>query len=252
MQSAAIAWDAAVMLDRIGVGRGWRCVDIGCGAGGILDLLAERVAPTGLALGLDADPVLLDVARRWCAEHAVTRTAFVRGDAYRPPLRPNAFDFVHVRFLAGTAGLPEQLLEATLGLVRPGGVLAFQEPDTSTLECYPAHPAWRRLKTALQDAFTDVGADTTLARRLYALFRQARLEDVRYRPFIVGVTSTDPMVDFLPATVESLRGTLLTKGLIDEAELDDALAACRAHLARPDTVFTTYLTAQVWGWKPAS
>lgn len=240
------------MLDRIGVAPGWRCVDIGCGPGGILDLLAERVAPTGLALGLDADAVLLGVARHWCRERSLARTAFVLSDAYRPALRPDAFDLVHVRFLAGTAGLAEELIAATLGLARPGGVLAFEEPDTDTLQCHPSHPAWTRLKTALQHAFTAVGADTTLARRLYALFREAGLVDVRYRPFVVGVTSTDAMVDFLPATVESLRGTLLAKALIGEAELESALAACRAHLARPETVFTTYLTAQVWGRKPGS
>lgn len=240
------------MLDRIGVSPGWRCVDVGCGAGGILDLLAERVGPTGLALGLDADAVLLDAARRWCRDRALPSTAFVLGDAYRPPLLPDAFDLVHVRFLAGTAGLADELLAATLALVRPGGVLAFEEPDTQTLECHPAHPAWSRLKDALQQAFTAVGADTTLARRLYALFRRAGLEDVRYRPFLIGVTSEDPMVDFLPATVESLRGTLLARGLIAEDELETALAACRAHLARPETVFTTYLTAQAWGRKPRS
>ena len=238
------------MLDRIGVAPGWRCVDVGCGAGGILDLLAERAGPTGLALGLDADGALLDVARRWTRERALPSTAFVRGDAYRPPLRPDAFDLVHVRFVAGTAGLADELLAATLAIVRPGGVLAFQEPDTDTLECHPPHPAWSRLKAAVQAAFTAVGADTTLARRLYALFRRAGLEDVRYRPFLIGVTSTDPMVDFLPATVESLRATLLARGIIAEAELDTVLAACRAHLAHPETVFTTYLTAQVWGRKP--
>jgi hypothetical protein len=58
------------------------------------------------------------------------------------------------------------------------------------------------------------------------------------------------MTDYLPATVESVRGTLLSMGIIGAAELERALAECRAHLARPDTVFTTYLIAQVWGRKP--
>jgi len=54
MQATAIAFDAGVILDRIGVQRGWRCLDLGCGAGGILELLGTRVGPTGLAIGLDA------------------------------------------------------------------------------------------------------------------------------------------------------------------------------------------------------
>lgn len=250
-QAAAIAFDAAVMLDRIGVGAGWRCVDIGCGAGGILDLLAARVGSSGLSLGLDADPVLLEAARQSTRAQRAGRPLFVVSDAYRAALRPESFDLVHVRFLASTAGLVDELLRETLALVRPGGILALQEPDTDTLNCYPAHPAWDRLKAALQAGFAAAGGDTKLAQRLYPLLRRSGLQDVCYRPFVVGVTSADPMADFLPATIESIRGTLLNRGIIGAAELDRALAQCRAHLSHPDTVFTTYLTAQVWGRKAA-
>lgn len=249
IQAAAMAFDATVMLDRIGVRPGWCCLDLGCGAGGILDLLAERVGPAGLALGLDADPVLLAAARQGLGDRP--GMALVASDGYRAALRAESFDLVHVRFVASTAGFVEDLLREALRLVRPGGVLAFQEPDTETLRCHPPHPAWDRLKQALQAAFVAVGGDTRLARRLYGLLRRAGLEDVQYRPFLVGVTSGQPMTDYLPATVESVRGTLLGKGLIDAAELERALRECRAHLAQPETIFTTYLTAQVWGRKPS-
>jgi hypothetical protein len=65
------------------------------------------------------------------------------------------------------------------------------------------------------------------------------------------VRSTDPMVDYLPSTVESLRGTVLKLALLSEAELSTALAQCRAHLRKPETSFTMYTVAQVWGRKPS-
>jgi SAM-dependent methyltransferase len=252
IQGAAIAFDADVMLERIGVAPGWRCLDLGCGPGGVMELLGARVGPTGRVVGLDADPVLLQAAREWTDAHRLGCVSLVMGDAYRTPLRPAAFDLVHVRFLASTAGQPAELFREALTLVRPGGVLAAQEPDTDTLNCYPPHPAWDRLKRVIQDAFVSVGGDTRLAQRLYRVLRGLGLEEVQYRPFLVGVTSTDAMVDFLPATIESVRGTLLGKGLIGPSELDEALEACRKHLACPDTVFTSYLVAQVWGRKPAA
>ena len=55
------------------------------------------------------------------------------------------------------------------------------------------------------------------------------------------------MVDYLPATVASLRGTVLKLGLLSDRELGDALAECRKHLATPGTAFTMYTVAQVWG-----
>ena len=76
---------------------------------------------------------------------------------------------------------------------------------------------------------------------------QAGLRDVQYRTALLGVRSTDPMVDYLPSTVESLRGTILKLGLLGESDLDTALADCRAHLAKPGTSFSMYTVAQVWG-----
>jgi ubiquinone/menaquinone biosynthesis C-methylase UbiE len=251
IQAAAMEFDAGVMLDRIGVGPGWRCLDLGCGPGGITHLLSARVGPAGRVVGVDADPVMLEAARAWADSRGLTSVELVEADAYRTGLARDAFDLVHVRYLAGTAGQPGELLREAVALARPGGVVAFEEPDTDTLECHPSHPAWDRLKAVLQDGFANVGADTRLGKRLYRLFRQAGLEAVRYRPFLVGVTSGEPMTDYLPATVESIRATLIERGLIAEADLEAALAACRRHLADPDTVFRSFLTAQVWGRKPA-
>jgi ubiquinone/menaquinone biosynthesis C-methylase UbiE len=246
-QAAAMEFDAGVLLDRIGVGPGWRCLDLGCGPGGILHLLSARAGATGRVVGLDADTVLLEAARVSVEAQQLANVELVEGDAYRSGLAPDAFDLVHVRYLAGTAGQPGDLLQEAIRLTRPGGVVAFEEPDTDTLNCHPPHAAWELLKAAVQTAFASVGADTRLAQRLYRLFRAAGLEDVRYRPYLVGITSGEAMADFLPATVESIRATLIDKEVISEADLDAALAACRRHLADPDTVSTSFLTAQVWG-----
>ena len=72
---------------------------------------------------------------------------------------------------------------------------------------------------------------------------------MQYRPFLLGVRSTDPMVDYLPSTVESLRATVVRLGLLSDTEFPQVLAACRAHLRQPDTSFTMYTVAQVWGRK---
>ncbi len=245
-QSAAMAPDTRAMLELVGVGPGWSCLDVGCGPGGITGLLSERVGPQGRVVGLDRDAEFLAHARG----RAAANTEFRQGDAYGSDLPAASFDLVHMRFVASTAGDPERLLREAIRLARPGGVVALQEPDGSTLNCYPEHPAWDRLKAALLGAFGGVGADLTLARRLYAVVRQAGLQDVQYRTCLLGVRSIDPMVDYLPSTVESLRGTVIKLGLATEAEFPQMLADCRAHLRTPGTSFTMYTVAQVWGRTP--
>jgi len=243
IQAAAMAPDCAIMLERIGVGAGWTCLDLGCGPGGITALLAERVGRSGRVVGLDADPVFVEHARRTAPDNV----EFMTGDAYATGLPDGAFDLVHMRFIGSTAGRPEALLGEARRLARPGGVVAMQEPDMATLTCHPPHPAWEALRSALIGAFASVGADISLARRLYTLVRHGGLLDVQYRPFLIGVRASDPWVDYLPSTVESLRRTIVERHLMSEPELAAALAACRAHLCDPDVVFTSYTVAQVWG-----
>src|SRR5687768_8957968 len=115
VQGAAMAPDCAIMLDRIGVGPGWRCLDLGCGPRGITDLLADRVGANGRVVGLDADATFLDYARG----HAGGRAEFVPGNVYATGLPPGTFDLVHTRFVASTAGEPEALLREAIRLVRP-------------------------------------------------------------------------------------------------------------------------------------
>jgi SAM-dependent methyltransferase len=243
IQSAAMTPDTERMLDLIGVRKGWSCLDIGCGPGGITGLLSKRVGPTGRVVGLDMNAGFLDYARN----NTPYNVEFLLADAYSSNLPAETFDLVHMRFVASTSGAPERLLQEAIRLARPGGTVALQEPDISTLNCYPSHPSWEKMKAVLFGAFTGVGADVELARRLYYLVRQAGLADVQFRPFIVGVRSMDPMVDYLPSTVESVRATVLKLGLLSETEFPVVLAECREHLRQPHTVFTTYTVAQVWG-----
>ena len=111
---------------------------------------------------------------------------------------------------------------------------------------------WERLKGAFTEVFPHIAGKPWSPHVLYRTFRQSGLEDVQYRPFLVGFRSSDPMADYLPATMESLRSTLLEKRLIDDNELDAAIAACRAHLADPGTVSTFHTVVQVWGKRRAT
>jgi ubiquinone/menaquinone biosynthesis C-methylase UbiE len=252
IQGAALEPDAAIMLDQIGVAPGWRCLDLGCGPGGITELMSVYAGASGQVVGLDADDVFLEHARQRARERGLANIRYAKGDAYATQLPAASFDLVHTRFLASTAGHAEELLAEMIRLTRPGGIVAFQEPDMANLNCYPPHPAWDRLRQVLAQVFPSVGGPVRLAQEIYRMLLAAGLQDVQYRPFLVGFRASHPMVDYVPSTVESIRTRIFEKGLIDASELDAALAACRAHLADPATVSTYHMMVQAWGRVPAA
>ena len=49
-------------LEAVEVGKGWRCAEVGAGAGSIARWLAERVGATGRVIALDLDTRFLDAA----------------------------------------------------------------------------------------------------------------------------------------------------------------------------------------------
>ena len=245
IQSAAMAPETIRMLELVGIEPGWTCLDIGCGPGGITDLLSDKVGASGSVTGLDMNAGFLEHARAT----APPNVAFVAGDACGSDLLTGSFDLVHMRFVASPTGDVERLLAEAIRLTRPGGIVALQEPDGTSLNCYPPNLAWDKLKAALLGAFNGVGADPELAKRLYHAVRQTGLSEVQLRTFIVGVRAGDPLVDYLPSTVESLRSTIFKLGLLSPADLPGLLAECRNHLQQPDTSFTMFTVAQVWGRK---
>ncbi len=79
---------------------------------------------------------------------------------------------------------------------------------------------------------------------------EAGLEDVGFRPCQAGARSTDPLVHYMPDTIASVRSAILEYGLMAAADLDDAVAQCKAHLAEPTTTSTSVIVIQAWGRKP--
>lgn len=233
------------LLQRIDVRSGWHCLDLGCGPVGATHVLSERVGPSGHVVGLEYNREFAAIARHG----APANVEIVEGDAYASGLPDARFDLVHMRFLASTAGQPDRLLAEAIRLVKPGGYLALQEADASTLACFPPNLAWSRLDAGLKALFPEADGDYPAAHRHYRMLQSHGLENIGYQPAVVGVRAGDPWQDFFPATVHAIRNALIGADLMTAEDLDRDISECRAHLSDPGTVFVSPMLVQVWGQK---
>lgn len=128
-QSGEMRPYSARLLDRTGLTRGYSAIDLGCGPSGIIDLLAERVAPGGRVVGLDADPVHVAMAREFAAERGLGNVEVVEADARHTGLAPDSFDLLHGRTLLVTIPHPGEVVAEMTRLARPGGWVAGLEAD---------------------------------------------------------------------------------------------------------------------------
>ena len=94
-QADELAADSAALLDRVGLRPGQATIDLGCGPRGILDLLAERVAPAGHVVGLDADPAHTAMAAQFSARRGLGNVGDHHCRCRSTGLAAGPFDLVH-------------------------------------------------------------------------------------------------------------------------------------------------------------
>src|SRR5262249_35260552 len=81
--SEVMAPSARALLAEVGIHAGAVCLDVGCGGGDVTRELARLSGPAGRVLGVDLDPVKVDIARAESAALGVSNVAFEACDVTR-------------------------------------------------------------------------------------------------------------------------------------------------------------------------
>lgn len=120
----------ATALERLGMGKGWRCVDVGAGGGDVSVALAQMVGREGRVYAVDSDPARRDeVASTAAAAGAAQVVAITQ--AGEDLLLPEQVHLAFCRFLLMHVHQPLAVLARMAAAVRPGGWVVAQEPITS-------------------------------------------------------------------------------------------------------------------------
>jgi ubiquinone/menaquinone biosynthesis C-methylase UbiE len=235
LRTQARVWEDATgrLLDRVGLGPGATCLDVGCGPGETMRLMAERAGPGGQVLGLDTDTslgamalaALHDAGHRQCCFHAQDLTC---GD----PIPGAPFDLVYARLLLFHLPQRAAVLARLWDAVAPGGHLLVQDYDLRGISVLPALDSVGELGRVITSVFDAVGADVHTGARLPQLFAQAGIgypdgTDVagRLEPLATGRA-------LLERTFRSVLPVALAHGITTSAGATGTLAAIDRDAAR--------------------
>lgn len=164
----------AAWLDSAGLEPGMSVVDLGCGLGDVTLAAAGRVGAGGTVVGVDNADRPLAVARQRAADAGYDTVAFESGDVTTWSPR-EAVDAVVGRLILIHLPDPVALVARLAGLVRPRGVIAFQDVVLTTRAAQPELPLLTTYNRWVLETFRRLGRPVDMGLRLAGVFASAGL-----------------------------------------------------------------------------
>ena len=127
-QATLIAPHTERLFREAGIGVGHRVLDLGSGMGDVSMLVAGLVGASGEVVGIERDATSIERAQARVAAAGLRNVSFLNTDVNNI-VTDRPFDAAVGRYILMFLPDPVSVLRSVSRLVRPGGVLAFQEPS---------------------------------------------------------------------------------------------------------------------------
>jgi ubiquinone/menaquinone biosynthesis C-methylase UbiE len=238
------------LLDAAGVGPGMTAVDVGCGAGHVSRVLAERIGPDGHVVGLDFDPVKLDTARRQARRAGLENVEYRVLDV-TTWIEPDSYDVVYGRFIVSHLAERETLVGRMVAALRLHGVLVVEDIDFSGAFCQPTNPAYDRYCELYTRVVARKGGDANVGIELYRMCLDAGLSDphVSLVQPIQGGRSAEKELTL--STMINIADSVVLEEVASREECDRVIEELAEYTRDPHTVVACPRVFQVWGRKAA-
>jgi SAM-dependent methyltransferase len=224
-------------------------LDLGSGVGDVVLIAARLVGPSGAVVGIERDARSVERARARMVEAGLVHVTLLQSDA-GVLSSDELFDAAVGRYILMFLPDPVSVLRSIARFVRPGGTLAFQEPDwTCFLEEVARLPLWSAGASLLVETLQRCGTNTNMGNALSRTFQEAGLPAPAVRSdCLIGSES------WLPDCLHSVRPRMMELGLSLEGlgdfdtlreRLSGEVSAFKARTPLPSIV-------SAWSQKPTT
>jgi SAM-dependent methyltransferase len=227
-------------IEALGIGRGWRCWEVGAGGPSVPRWLAGQVGPEGHVLATD-----IDVS--WAPEAGPAIEVRRHDVAADKPPTELPFDLVHARLVLVHLTLRDAALRSMLDALRPGGWLIIEDADPALqpLGCLDVqgseHRLANKIRTGFRSLLSERGVDLEYGRKLPRLLRDAGLTDVAADAYFPVALPACALLE--RSTIRMVRGDLVARGYATADEIDRHVANIAA--GRLDLATSPMISA--WG-----
>lgn len=240
MERIAALTDPATFryLEALGVSDGWRCAEVGVGAGSVARWLSDRVGKTGKVIAVDTN-------KRYLGDIAAPNIEVREQDIAQIPLEQGVYDLVHAKILLMHLPDRDRVLRQFVAALKPGGFLLVEEADIRSIQtCDPPSPLLTRAASALATFFYFGNADPGYGLKLLPAVRKTGLKNIGTDCQLTAIQCGTPEIHSVAMSLAKLAPIIVRAGLMGREEVD---AAFRLLYEPSDTMIYTPITVSVWG-----
>jgi ubiquinone/menaquinone biosynthesis C-methylase UbiE len=237
-------------LDRIGVRGGWRCLDLGCGPGFVIESLRARVGPSGSVDALDQSATWHESLRRTARDKEWTNVRLLDERIEDAMLDEGAYDLVFARwvlsFMPDVGAIVKRLAHA----LKPGGTLAVQDYNHEGISLFPESEGFKSVVWATRRLYGSRGGDAWVATRLPKHLKDAGLELVDYTPNALAGGPQSGVFRWADAFFPSHSEGMVAAGHMSAKDRERFLSEWEERKRDPTAVFFSPFVVDVAARKP--
>lgn len=227
-------------LRELGISPGWRCCDVGAGAGTVAAWMAEQVGPAGAVTSLDVDTRFHVGA----VPNLDVRTV----DVTAAPIGAAEYDLVHARGVLQHLVQREAVLDKMIAAAKPGGWIVVTDSDWIAFDAQPVPEPFATLSNVVRaHGAAAHGHDAMWGRLLLGAFAQRGLTDIdgqgRVWTMHGGTDSAEWYVGAIDRALPVLPAEIFPDGFDPKAAI--------AHARQPDFAILSPISITVCGRRPA-
>lgn len=235
------------LLRTAGLREGMRVLDIGCGTGEVSLAAARVVGPSGRVLGVDMEPGVLERARENAAALSAGNVTFEQGTLPDLDLS-EPVDALVGRLILIHLDDPVATVKGLTRLVRPGGVVTFQDFNISRTRAVPAVPLLTQSVGWIAAALREGRRDPDMGEQLAEVLRLSGLADPSVAVAVPTGGPDSAAVTLIAESARSLLPVMERAGIATAEEVDIDTLRTRMARACTEARATVYVPELVAAW----
>lgn len=237
-------------LDRLKIGAGQKCLDVGAGPGFVSMDLRKRVGDRGEITALEPSKMFLDWFQRHANNSRWTNIRCINASVEEAELPKRYYDLIFARWVIAFVPDAEKFLTKLISALRPGGVLAIQDYYYEGLSLFPRGGAFDRMADVVRAYYRSGGGDAYVTGRIPALFRKNGLRTIDFSPHSLAGGPDSGAMEWADRFFTVHTHRMVEKKLMSEDEGNAVIADWLAHRADPDALFFSPIVVDVAGILP--